>query len=375
MNTTIVVTCGTSLLTNFMRGKKDPEADALIRKVTNEKDLGKHPKEVGEKIHSLLDEAKGALDSVSIEGARAMSAELNGLITYYGGVLPSSSGNKHYLICSDTEIGQSCANIVKKWFDARGLHAEVVKIPDLTTASREYFPHAMGELAKWCIDYLEPIKAAKEKVVFSLVGGFKAFLGFMQTLGMLYADETVYMFEGTEELLSLPSLPIDIDAGTHEVVRKNINPLRILAVGYPLPEEKCSGIPEIMIIKEDGMCALSSYGEIIFNSFRRNFYGKELLPTPLPDKIIYTDSFMRSLENNTIRAYMSKLNERIDDLARYLLIGKNVKRFDIKKLSPNITSKCVSTHEIDLWSTGGAWRLFCHFDGDKCYLDLAREHL
>ena len=95
-----------------------------------------------------------------------------------------------------------------------------IRIDDLNTSSLEEFRLGIDELIKWCVGTLPGYRASGYKIVFNLVGGFKALHGYMQTLGMFYADETVYIFETSRELLSIPRMPVDLEASAKQAVRE-----------------------------------------------------------------------------------------------------------------------------------------------------------
>lgn len=376
MTLTMIITCGTSLLTNYAKGKKG--LSDIIRHNTNFRSFAECSKDDKRELETAISDVEKKLAEASLDEAKEASAELNGVISYYGGDLSAGKNNMHYLLCSDTAVGEACAKIANGWLAEHGLITELVKVPDLTTASKEYFPEAMGYLAHWCSENISALRGRHHKVIFNLVGGFKAFLGFMQTLGMLYADETVYTFEGTNELLTLPSLPISLNAGIEKFIEDNMVSLRFLSDGGTLSQKKADVIPRLMVSCIDGENTLSQLGDIVFTKYCDEHFGEKLFPSPLPENIIYTEQFLKSIECETMRdkTHMKQLNERIDDLARYILTGANTKRFDLKKLAGKPVADLNVTHEIDLWSTGGGWRLFCHCrDGNVWFLDMVHKHL
>lgn len=112
--------------------------------------------------------------------------------------------------------------------------------------------------------------------MFNLVGGFKSLQGYMQTLGMFYADETVYIFEAGDELLSILRLPVDFYASARQTVLEHFGAFRKMH-RRDVPFSECSGIPETMLKIIDDQCALSEWGEIIWGAVREEKYKEELL--------------------------------------------------------------------------------------------------
>jgi hypothetical protein len=83
------------------------------------------------------------------------------------------------------------------------------------------------------------------RVTFNLVGGFKSLQGYMQTLGMLFADESVYVFEGERELLRIPRLPLDIDSSCRKTMEENLLLFRRLSFASEgVSSTECAGLPK-----------------------------------------------------------------------------------------------------------------------------------
>lgn len=61
------------------------------------------------------------------------------------------------------------------------------------------------------------------------------------------------------------------------------------------------------------------------------------------------------------------MNEKIDDLVRYLTTKQHLKGLDVKQLRGNPLPP--STHECDAWSDQDARRIFMHYEGDTLVLD------
>ena len=84
--------------------------------------------------------------------------------------------------------------------------------PDsLSTASTAAFSAGIDDLIAWLERTIKPLRASYE-VCFNLVGSFKSLQGYMNTLGMFYADKVIYIFEGQDAaLITIPRLPIQVD--------------------------------------------------------------------------------------------------------------------------------------------------------------------
>lgn len=392
MTTIFLSPCGTSLLTNraihhessdqtefdhFVVLRDSDKMSNFIRKTANlDADTIKqqYPEEflefnkfVANRQAHLLD------DNTSLPEVCLMSAELNTLITYYNNVLPKNTGDQHYLLCTDTYQGQVTANMVKAWLEKNHMITEVKVFQDLKTDSLENFQIAMVDLITWCDEILQPWRDnGKNKIIFNLTGGFKSVQGFLQTIGMFYADEILYIFQSSKELLRIPRLPITLDGNAKKIVEDNLTTFRLLAIGKQLPTSQCANIQETFLFPLDEYVTLSTWGNLIWKQLQSDFYQKELLPPLNPDKLAYSDKFIKSIKDITGK-HLETLNERLDDLSRHLEDKSyNPRSLDFKKLKGKPLKD--STHELDVWSDQGK-RIYGHFAGDKFIIDQLGEHL
>ena len=372
MKRVTVTTCGTSILTN---GASDEDKKFLFAK--SNKREGDYSPEEQERLLKLAEARRAALMEADEALARKMSAELNGFVGCYlrdEGRLSGAAGDVHFLIHTDTWQGRLVAEMIRDWGEAQGVAMIPILIEDLNTASLDEFRLGIGNLIRWCADTLPGYRDSGSRVVFNLVGGFKSLQGYMQTLGMFYADETVYIFETGGELLSIPRMPVDFEASAKRAVLDRFDTFRKMQRG-DLPLEECAGIPETMLRIIDGRCALSEWGEIIWGSVREERYKAELLP-PLSPLLSFSEkvrSEALQFKNDGPRMFL--LNQAMDRLSRYLDSGRKDKLSgcDYKKL----TGKAVpgATHEFDLWTDKRGWRGFCHEDGPRVIVDSIGEGL
>ena len=366
----IVSTCGTSMLTNCA----ELELRSFLVKVTNKRGAELQPEDKA-RIDAHVSHCLDRLLQADLPETARISAELNGILALYGWCLPQETKNRHIFVQTDTYLGQCCVDLLNVWMQHKGLQHEHQHIPGLNTQSLEDFSAAMSELARWCHDYISPLQGPHTHIVFNLTGGFKGVQGYMQTLGMLYADEVVYIFERSGQLLRIPRLPLDIGGAAQEVIKRNLLQFRCMALDIHVRKDACPEIPQSMIDDMDEEhCSLSPWGLIFWNTYKDMSYSRELvLPLPLP-QMKSSQKFLESVQTKANQAqYIKSINERMDDLAVFLQRGENPSRLSFKKLQAALPSG--STHECYAWSTSGAWRIMCHFEGKDCHLDMLREHL
>lgn len=243
----------------------------------------------------------------------------------------------------------------------------VTPVEDLNTGSMESFQLGMNNLVKWCEDVLPGYRQSGYRVIFNLVGGFKVLQGYMQTLGMFYADETVYIFESSSEILSIPRLPVDFSENVKNVIRDHLQMIRCLSY-KDLKAEDCKGIPESMLQFMGGKCGLSPWGTLMFSRFQPELYSEQVLP-PMLDSIVISRKALSEAEKLDPQ-WLVLFNRKIDDLCRYMENGNaNVNSLSFRPLASDPIPP--STHEFNLWSTQNGWRAFCHYEdgGRKLVID------
>jgi putative CRISPR-associated protein (TIGR02619 family) len=366
MKNLILSTCGTSILTN----DADEELRKLLNKHANLKSANDVLLSECDRIREHIENRKTKFVEYSYEEAKRDSAELNGIISFYGGQLTKEPLlDIHYLLATDTWLGEETAKIVESWLKNSGFtDVRIQRHCDLQTAELQCFRNSLADLIKWCAETIQPQRTEHCRVIFNLSGGFKSETGFLQMLGMFYADETIYMFERSNELMRIPRLPVRME--DVESVRNDLCDFRRAALKLDVYSRK-SGIYWFGI---EGMYSLTEWGGLIFEQHKAEIYQDEIHPPP-SEKIIFAQDFLPSCRKETSR-HKQKINEQIDLLARFLEDANhpNLNSFHYHSVTyPN--NKRV-THEIYAWSDGNAKRIFCRsLDDGKLELLFLGPHL
>lgn len=359
--TLMVSPCGTSTLTN----QAGEHVRSLLTRTANarEQDLSFPGKQT---IDQYLSQREQDILSADVNQVRRWSAELNGILAYYDGQLPPQT-DIHLLLATATYQGQKTADLIARWLQAHGCHAEVHPISrDLNVGSAEAFRVAMAELVQWVEDTIPGYRQHQYQVVFNLTGGFKSVNGFLQTIGMFYADECVYIFQDSRELIRIPRLPVKLDA--ESIIGEHLLLFRRLGVGATLPLEDCRSIPETLLFIHGNQAVLSEWGKLVWNRCKASFYSQGLLE-PLSAKIRYSEAFQKAVHELPPER-QAIINERLDQLSRYLDDPKaryNPSSLDFKPLRGNPCPP--STHECDAWSDLDAKRIFGHFEEGVFVID------
>lgn len=371
----IVSSCGTSLWTN---PATEPLRDQL-NCCTNDngQEFASRPEHERETVNTHLEEVTRKLAQADIECACRMSAELNGIVTFFDRNLPPKVCDRpvmHFLIHSDTYLGERAANAVAEWLRAQGqTSTSPTPIKGMNTRRVEDYETSMTELIKWCHETLPKYQKSGYHIVFNLVGGFKALQGYMQTLGMFYADETIYLFERGGELLRIPRLSIRL--AYDEEIQSHLDVFRRLeAYDDGVPVNEVAGLSPLLFFHPPGdRVMLSAWGELVWNQTKDSLLGKELLE-PLSKHLIYAEPFRREFDSLE-RDRKVIVNQRLDQLARYLDSGMRdcPSSLSFKKLAGKPVRG--STHECYAWSDQDARRLFGHFEGEQFVVDALESHL
>ncbi len=362
----ILSPCGTSLLTN----KANTDERSLVFKYANEKRKEDIPKKDRIKLEKLINNVSNSLQKANNQEARRMSAELNGIIQIYNGKIKNKVKNEtktnhdfHLLLSTDTWLGEETAKLVKSWLEHHNLTVVIHRQIDLQTSEISSFQLSLSELIKKLSQEIPEYSKKGYYIIFNLTGGFKSVQGFLQSIANFYADETVYIFETSSELLRIPKLPIRLDA--LPIIEKHINEFRKLSLGIKVDQNQINDIPETLLFTVDEQTTLSAWGELLWEETKKELYKKELFPSPIR-KIKYSKRFIDDV-SNLAPDRISLVNKKIDQLTEYFIKGINLNSLDLKPLKGKPMK--TSTHELDAWSDKDAKRIFGHFEGEIFVLD------
>ena len=314
MSKIVISTVGTSLITNQIDRNCADEQNwfAQLNNYANEKfDL--LPPVVAEIISTLADRARARLSKDNISQIRRLSAELNGIYGIYTGNLIQGKSDIHYLIATDTAQGETTAEILANFLREREIININIKMPKgLSTSNTNSFAAGVDDLITWLESEIVPMRS-NYQVYFNLVGGFKSLQGYLNTLGMFYADKISYIFEGeSSELITIPKLPISIDL---KQLQPHIVKLALLAEGDGVPRSEIVDLPEGLVTSIDDRYLLSSWGLLIWQRTKQELLGDKLLDFP---GLVYQDKFRADFERTREPFKRVKLQETLARVS-YLL--------------------------------------------------------
>ncbi|MEA5513319.1 CRISPR-associated protein [Nodularia sp. UHCC 0506] len=320
----VISTVGTSLLTNAINEDKDPKKWIS--------DLTKTANWTQEKIESSSDyshvfskiivplERRIAekLDDSNILEIREMSAELNGIHGLYDEKIEDGRYDTHILITTDTAQGKATSQILESFLKSKGIEAAFPLIqPELSISSTAVFTEAMAKLIPNILEMLNKYKDDKYQICFNLVGGFKALQGYFNTIGMFYADEIIYIFEGSDKSIKIPKLPISIDIGKVEKYKVQLAMMEAAAI--PTFWEEAKKVPEEWVLTIDKEMILSTWGQLIWNQCKDDLLAQNLFIFP---RINYADSFFEDYEKIRSTQERIKLHQTIAKVSQKLIVSK-----------------------------------------------------
>lgn len=314
----MVSTVGTSLLTN----QASDECRSLLARTANleEKELTAEQKAAIDarcaEVQSRLAEDKGP------DEWRRASAEINGILAYLkrmGKHLPGR-GDQHILLGTKTYQGQMTVRMVEEFLRRFDCNVERVETGELSTKNREEFLSGVARVAEWCHSDLTGYRQSGFKVVFNLTGGFKGVQGCLTALGMFYADEVVYIFDGSD-LIVIPHLPIRLDALAE--ARENALAFGLLRHGELTTNaltaagvhfDPNSAMFEVVGEGGEQIVGLSVWGKVVWNQHGKEVLSEKLLDWPC---LTYSKRFRDGFERYS--GERAELQERLAEISYVLL--------------------------------------------------------
>lgn len=270
-HTWIISPVGTSLLT----AGASKELFNLLRKAAN---YGRDDFSTVEldTVRVRIKDVQNTLQGVPATERWNMGAELNGILAI-DAIGPEFS---HVILHTDTFLGKECANIVANRLKNLGVrHAEAQLVEGLKTTSQDDFAFGIDNLIYWCDQMLPSLRASGNRVVFNLNGGFKSVQAYLQTLGMIYADEICYVFETPgAPLLRIPRLPLRFSSEPLEQYRGLF--VRLAAGNDTVEMAAVSALPASYIESRDGLACLSAWGKLAWNSEKERILSESLIEQP-----------------------------------------------------------------------------------------------
>ncbi|WP_299643262.1 putative CRISPR-associated protein [uncultured Chloroflexus sp.] len=304
----IVSTVGISVFLNIL----DPSEGAWRQQLNQAANAQQLSSDLAAFADELMLRAADRLQQGDVAERRRISAELNGIYGIYNNNLEAGKADTHCLIATDTALGRKAAEVIEDFLRECDLSVYVYVPEKLSTATPAAFSNGMKALICWCEETLPSRREEGYRVIFNLTAAFKSLQGYLSVMGMFYADEMVYIFEGSEQLVSIPRLPIQVDFAA---LRDHRVELAMMAEGHIFPCAQVATIPDSLLdIDEKGDACLSGWGQLIWSRVRHELLSKALLQFP---RLHYDESFQRDFKQADQKERV-KLQETLAKVAHLL---------------------------------------------------------
>lgn len=115
-------------------------------------------------------------------------------------------------IHTDTDDGELCAQVLNEWCTSHwGCHVSLFRVKGLQVKDAEVFARVgIKEYLRICIDLIEKYCFSHD-VILNPTGGFKGIVPYTTLVGMIFSRPIYYIFEWSDALIRLPSIPISYD--------------------------------------------------------------------------------------------------------------------------------------------------------------------
>lgn len=304
----IVSTVGISVFLNIL----EPSESAWRQQLNQAANAQQLSSDLEKFVNNLVQRAKDCLQQGDVAERRRISAELNGIYGIYNNSLEAGKADMHYLVATDTALGRKAAEVIADFLRERGLSVDVYVPEKLSTAAPAAFSNGMKDLIRWCEKEIPAYRDAGCRIIFNLTAAFKSLQGYLNIMGMFYADEMVYIFETGSRLVSIPRLPLQVDVN---ILHQHSVELAMMAEGHIFPYARVATIPDgLLDIDDKGDACLSDWGQLIWNRVRHKLLSEELLPFP---RLHYEESFRQDFTRADPKARVA-LQEKLAKVAHLL---------------------------------------------------------
>lgn len=370
----VISTVGTSLLTNQIDRQYENDYYSRLRDTANYsyEEVEKYHEDVSDIIQQLKERAEEKLNG-DIDDIREASAELNGIYGLYETELERGKSDTHLLITTDTAQGRVTAELVEICLKNRGLkNTSIYYAPGFSLSNSTNFAEGIAKLFTYIEEVITSSKNSQYTISFNLVGSFKAIQGYFNTIGMFYADEIIYVFEGSNEIIKIPKLPVQVDKSMIEPYKVQ---LAMMSVGdVPKSWTEAQKVPSDWVITDGQDMTLSTWGKLLWSQCKDSFLSQEK-PLEFP-YINYEMSFLDDYKNDKNKIAEFKINLQ-ETLARCsCLILQNIDGITALRKDGTIRLRRYEgkNKEIDHFDLAKGRRVSCITKSNNLHLRHYGEH-
>lgn len=234
-----------------------------------------------------------------------------------------------YLLASDTIISYIASKILKELLIEENFEVYFNEkhdiIRDLQVEDRDRFiniglPNLIERIEYIAMGYTEGQVNGKMfsnggyygDILFNISGGYKATIPYLTMLAQINGADIYYIFEDTEELITIPPVPITIDMELFDEYKMKFKELEDVVENYSEWKNR-----NFQFVQKAGSCIqasdnigiLSPLGEILWRSYKSkfvNFYATEKVLEKIKKNNILIDKILK-FANEGIRASKTEI--------------------------------------------------------------------
>ncbi|NUV00001.1 hypothetical protein XO12_07825 [Marinitoga sp. 1154] len=220
----VITTVGTSLFSNYFDTTKNSDIDSSLKN---------HYKMLEDKTYSEYENNKERSDRIKskiqqwVNNNPYASAEISSIHKTKEEF--KDEDIEVYLLATDTILSFLSAEIIKEYFENNHIKGiEVYFNPkydvilDLQVKEFNKFENGKNNLINKISNLMEmffkdekkfekKMKLLRKNVLFNITGGYKGIIPIMTILAQLYECKIIYKFEESDDLVSIPRIPINFD--------------------------------------------------------------------------------------------------------------------------------------------------------------------
>lgn len=218
---------------------------------------------------SIKDEIRRSVESKDIN---AISAETKSLHK-----IGIDRSTHIAFIHTDTIEGELCVQVLREWCANQwSCQVSLFRVKGLQVKdARDFARIGIKEYLRICIDLIEGNRFSHD-VILNPTGGFKGIVPYTTLLGMIFSRPIYYIFEWSDALIRLPSIPISYD---EELMDKCAQQLKQIEDETSIKEDAFwEGIDFhdrkkylSLIEEEGGLITLSSIGILLWERYKKDY--------------------------------------------------------------------------------------------------------
>lgn len=264
---TIIVTVGTSLLSNAERAGKGNDLQTYLRFTEPEK----------------------------------ASAETNSLSRLL------QEGDRIVLLHSQTEEGKRAAEALATFYRNNGYPTELREIADLQYRESRFKMRGLRSLVSTLVETIRKERKAGREVLVNATGGFKAEIAYATLVGLLFDVPVYYIHEAFKEIIELPPTPISWDFSLIDTYLDFFGWISADLRPTGEVDRRLSNLPNeirLLLVEEEGYTMLSPTGEAFYEAYLARVEAERPTPIYLHQRAAHT---LRSAEPSVRQVLYERL--------------------------------------------------------------------